>query len=75
MTPEQALYRNTEAKHLAEIEELKEYVEELISAVAEIRAMKNALDKSNLALAQENKRLKEKIRLLQDGPVKGLNCE
>lgn len=75
MTPEQALYKNTEAKHLAEIAELKAYNAEILSASAEIRAMNNAVDKSNLQLALENKRLREKIRLLQDGPVKGLNCE
>jgi FtsZ-binding cell division protein ZapB len=46
----------------AEIEELKAYNAEILSASAEIRARANELDRSNLQLAKENKRLREIVR-------------
>jgi len=58
----QKLVRLNEDALLAEIAELKAYNAEILSASAEIRAMNNAVDRSNLALARENKRLREIIR-------------
>ncbi len=62
-------------KYAAEIEELREDNADMRGVNQELRARVHELDRSNLELAQENKRLREKIRILQDGPVKGLNCE
>ena len=62
MSLEQKLVRLNEDALLAEIAELKAYNAEILSASAEIRAMNNAVDRSNLALARENKRLREIIR-------------
>lgn len=55
-------------KYAAEIAELKSQVEDLQEQVRNTNTQSNLKD-------WEIKRLTEKIRLLQDGPSKGLNRE